>query len=425
MSRIAWDKCEAWARRRCPLVSVVLLAVGTAGLAAATLCLGSTGAAPLFEQSDLFVPGDRDICQYRIPGLITTDKGTLLAVCDARVSQPGDAPNNIDLALRRSTDGGKTWSPVEFIVDYPGKESASDASILQDRQTSTIWVFFAYAPEGIGTYDSQPGWSGRTFQYQCVTSDDDGRTWSRPRDITPMVKDKSWNAFWPCPGRGTQTKAGRLVVPSTRYQKGRQPEWSTFVIYSDDHGRTWQTSAAAGRGTTEAQVVELEDGSLLLNMRFEPGGKGCRVVAKSRDGGKTWEPQVDEKTLIEPVCQASLIRLAPAGQPCSAGVSPARAAGTAAPQVVVGKNRLLFSNPADRSSRARMTVRLSYDEGKTWSVSKVVYAGPSAYSCLSVLSDGTIGLLYECGKQDTYDKVRFARFNLEWLTDGQDCLQPN
>jgi sialidase-1 len=370
-----------------------MLIMGTAG------DWNTVKASPLLEEIDVFVPGDRGICQYRIPGLITTDKGTLLAVCDARVSQAGDPPNNIDLALRRSTDGGKTWSPVKFIVDFPGKQAAADASIVQDRQTGTIWVFFACCPEGIGSDNSQPGWKGPTLQYQCVASSDDGRTWSKPHNITPMVKDKKWKAFWPGPGRGTQIKSGRLLIPSTRYQKDRQPKSSTFVIYSDDHGKTWHTSAVAGRGTSESQVVELSDGSLLMNMRFEAGGKGCRVIATSRDGGKTWGPQTDEKTLVEPICQASLI-----------GYSTNEPSG--------GKNRLLFSNPADPSSRTRMTVRLSTDDGKTWPISRVVNPGPSAYSCLTVLPDGTIGLLYEQGKQDAAEKISFVRFNLEWLTNA-------
>jgi sialidase-1 len=380
-------------------------AIAVMHLVMAGLGLGTATAAPLFEEQDLFARGDHNIAEYRIPGLITTDKGTLIAVCDARVSKPGDQPNNIDLAVRRSSDGGKTWSPVQFIVDYPGKQSAADPCILQDRQTGTIWVFFAYGPEGIGTLESQPGWTGPTFQYQCVSSDDDGKSWSKPRDITPMVKDKTWNAFWPGPGRGTQLRSGRLVIPSTSYQKGRQPEWSTFVIYSDDHGKTWQTSALAGQGTSESQLVELDDGSLLLNMRYEVGGKGCRVIATSADGGKTWSPQADDKNLVEPVCQASMIRLS------------TKASG--------GKNRLLFSNPASTTARERMIVRLSYDEGKTWPVSKIVYDGPSSYSCMTVLPDDTIGLLYERGQSpgDPAQKITFARFNLEWLTDGKDQLQ--
>jgi sialidase-1 len=306
---------------------------------------------------------------------------------------------------------------VHFIVDYPGKEAGSDACVVQDRDTHTIWVFYAYTPEGIGLENAQPGLTGpTTMGYHCVTSDDDGRTWSKPRDITPMVKDKTWNAFWPGPGRGIQTKAGRLVIPSTCWIAGGQPERSSRVIYSDDHGKAWQASAIGGRGTTESQVVELADGSLLLNMRLEPGGigKGYRAIATSRNGGEAWEPQANETVLVDSTCQASLIRFTLAGQPFGAGVSPARAA---------GKNRLLFSNPASSMSRSQMTVRLSYDEGKTWPVSKVVYAGPSAYSCLTVLPDGTIGLLYEHGDKDPHEKIGFARFSLEWLTDGKDQLE--
>jgi len=215
----------------------------------------------------VFVGGDNDICEYRIPALITTNAGTLLAVCDARVSKPGDAPNNIDQVLRRSVDGGRTWLPMQRIVDYPGTEAAADPSLLVDRTTGRIWLFHAHAPEGIGSGQSQPGLSGPTFGYHVVTSDDDGLTWSRPRDLTPMVKDPAWNAFWPGPGRGTQTRDGRLLVPSTCSHKA---VCSSHMVYRDDHGKTWPVAKTVYPGpsgcfTSAAKKVVLRKSRLRVS----------------------------------------------------------------------------------------------------------------------------------------------------------------
>lgn len=360
----------------------------------------SAGAEPLFEETAVFVAGEDNIREYRIPALVTTNKGTLLAACDARVDKRGDAPNNIDQVLKRSPDNGKTWGPLQVVADYPGTEAGADPSLLVDRQTGVIRLFYAHAPEGIGTAKTQPGLTGPTFQYHLITSDDDGNSWSSPRDITPMVKDPTWNAFWPGPGRGFQTRSGRLLVPSSRWQAGEG--CYSYIIYSDDHGQTWRITGPAGSNTNESQVVELEDGSLMMNMRSNHR-KGRRAISISEDSGKTWSPLAHDGTLIEPVCQASFIRYTD------------RRDGHA-------KNRLLFSNPA-AGRRRNMTVRVSYDEGKTWPVSKAIHTGPSAYSCLTVLADGTIGLLYERGKKTAYESITFARFNLEWLTNGKDRLE--
>ncbi len=171
------------------------------------------------------------------------------------------------------------------------------------------------------------------------------------------------------------------------------------MIYSDDHGKTWKIGGSAGPETNESAVVQLADGALLLNMRSY-AGRQHRAIASSHDGGLTWSPVRLDAALIEPVCQASMIRYTLARE--------------------TGKNRLLFSNPADTAGRDRMTVRLSDDEAKTWPVARMVYAGPSAYSSLAVLQDGTIGLLYERGTANAYEEIEFARFNLRWLAQGAD-----
>ena len=360
---------------------------------------GTLRAEPLLEQTEIFVAGRDGVFQYRIPALVTSTKGTLIAACDARKDRAGDPPNNIDHVCKRSFDGGRTWGPLQVVADFPGTEAAGDPCLLADRQTGTVWVFYAWCPEGIGSRASQPGLAGRTMHVYAMTSNDDGATWSKPRDLNPLVKDPKWSAMWCSPGRGLQTRDGRLLVPSTSLREGVA---HSQMFASDDHGKTWKTLSPSGQKTNEHMAVELADGRLMANMRSNHR-KGCRAVATSRDGGRTWTEFAHDPNLPEPVCQASFIRYT------------ARRDGYA-------RDRLLFSNPASRR-RERMTVRLSYDEGKTWPVSKVIHAGPAAYSCLTVLEDGTIGLLYERGEKSAYETITFARFNLDWLTGGKDKLE--
>ena len=352
----------------------------------------------VFDQSDVFVGGQDGIFEYRIPVLVTSNEGTLLAFCDARVEKEGDPPNNIDLVLKRSFDGGKTWGPLQLLVDA-GEGAVADSCGLVDRRTGTIWVFSVYCPTGIGSANAQPGLAGDTFMYWAVKSDDDGETWSEPIDITAMVKKPEWRAGSPGPGTGIQTRDSRLIIP--RYYTAGDGRSVALLSYSDDHGKTWRMGGEAKGpwSTNETQVVELRDGSLLLNMRGATGNR--RKIARSSDGGMTWSEMTEDPALIEPRCQGSLI--------------------VHTDGVYYPKSRLVFLNPASLE-RNNMTARLSYDEGKTWPISKQLYAGPSAYSSLTVLQDLTIGCLYERGEQGPYEKITFARFNLEWLTDGKDKL---
>jgi sialidase-1 len=245
--------------------------------------------------------------------------------------------------------------------------------------------------------------------YKAIKSDDDGETWSQPIDITPMVKKPEWSAGSTGVGKGFQMRNGRLIVP--RYHADYHRPGSTgteettysasYVSYSDDHGQTWKIGADAdSKGTTnECQAAEMADGSLLLNMRGTRGNN--RKTARSRDGGLTWTDAVEDPVLIEPRCQGSLESYTNT--------------------IDHDKNRLLFANPASLK-RENMTVRLSYDNGHTWPAAKQIHAGPAAYSCLTVLADMTAGCLYERGDKTAYEKITFARFNAEWLTDGKDTI---
>jgi len=360
--------------------------------------------APILEQVDVFVAGEDGVLEYRIPGLLTSNRGTLIAFCDGRMRKQGDPPNDIDLVMKRSVDNGKSWSPLRTLVNN-GLGAAADSCGLVDRQTGTLWIFSVYAPVGVGSYNAADGFTGAVFQFKAIKSDDDGVTWSPPIDFTPMVKRSNWGAGSTGVGRGIQMRNGRLILP--RYNADyREPRTTpataeSFVCYSDDHGKSWQMGAMAhvASGTNECQVAELVDGSLLINMRGMHGNH--RKSARSRDGGATWSEGVEETTLIEPRCQGSLQVLSDT--------------------IAQDKNRLLFANPASLE-RTNLAVRLSYDEGRTWSAAKTLHAGPAAYSCLTVLADLTAGCLYECGERSPYDKITFARFNVEWLTAGQDAI---
>jgi sialidase-1 len=354
----------------------------------------------LLEQTEVFVEGQDGVAQYRIPVLLTSNQGTLLAFCDARVDRLADAPNNIDLVMKRSVDGGKTWGPLRVLVDV-GEGAACDACGLVDRETGTIWIFMCYFPEGIGSEEAEPGLSGSTALYWALKSDDDGETWSEPMDFTAMIKKTQWRAGSPGPGKGIQTRSGRLILP--KYFIKEDEHSTSHVVFSDDHGKSWEIGGAAhSNGTTnECQVAELTDGTLLLNMRHRLSGNH-RWVSRSSDGGLTWSTAVKDSNLIGPLCQASLSSFTNS--------------------IDHDRDRLLFSNPPSATTRKNMTVRLSYDGGMTWPVAKQLHTGPSAYSCLTVLPDMTIGCFYERGDQDRYEKLTFARFNLEWLTDGKDSV---
>lgn len=341
-------------------------------------------------QVDVFVKGTEGYHTFRIPVLLLTRSGKLLAICEGRKTSRADH-GDVDLVLKRSSDGGRTWSPLELVYEEGGDEKITigNPCPVVDQETGVIWLPF--------TRDNDDVF--------ITSSDDDGKTWSKPKLITGPVK-KNWNWYATGPGNAIQLQRGphkgRLVIPCDHRVNGiadRSKSSRSHVFFSDDHGKSWKLGGATDSRMNECAVVELNDSTLMLNMRSFRGS-GKRAVSVSHDGGLTWSAPVDDATLIEPVCQASCIRYT---------WSDSR-----------GKSRLLFSNPATTSGRRRLTVRLSYDEGKTWPISKVLHEGSAAYSCLAKLADGKVGLIYE---RDNYRKITFASFTLEWLSDGQDRLR--
>ncbi len=385
-------------------------------------------AEPLIERVDLFQAHKGGYALYRIPGIVVTPKGTVLAYCEARKSDKGDW-GTIDILLRRSTDGSRSWSEPKRIADVPGPKAKNPVALAQKL-----------ASEGEVTYNNPVAIVNRNgsvtmlfcLEYaRCfrIHSQDDGITWSEPVEITAAFEkfrpDYDWKVLATGPGHGIMARSGRFIVPvwlSTGTGGHAHRPSVTATIFSDDGGQAWQRGGIAVPNTAEwinpneTVIAELGDGRIMLNVRSE-SLRHRRLVTTSRDGAAGWsEPRFDD-ALLEPICMASLLRLAEK----SAG----------------GKERLLFANPhnlerADHKEqdgkprdRKNLSVKLSYDDGETWPVSKVIEPGFSGYSDLAALPDGTILCFHERGSTDgrTIYKtglLTVARFNLEWLSDGKD-----
>jgi hypothetical protein len=347
------------------------------------------------EQASVFVSGRDGYHTYRIPSLLVTKKGTLLAFCEGRKKGGGDA-GDIDVLLNRSFDGGKTWEKTRIVWD-DGDNTCGNPCPVVDSRTGTIWLLLTH---NLGR-DTEAmilnGTSKGTRTVWVTKSDDDGATWSKPVEITKDVKKADWTWYATGPGVGIQLKSGRLVVPCDNQVAGSKVQQS-HVIFSDDGGKTWKLGGVVGPKCDESQVVKLRDGTLLLNMRsYERGNR--RLVAFSKDGGETFSKPIADRQLIEPICQASILRY------------PGERGG------------ILFSNPAS-TKREKMTVRLSRDEAKTWSYAGVLHEGPAAYSCLAVLPDGKIACLYERGDKNAYETLTLARFSLSWLEESSQAKDP-
>jgi len=376
-------------------------------LLAAVLAAALTGtAAPEPRQDDVFVAGRDGYHTYRIPSLILTTNGTLLAFCEGRKNSRSDT-GNIDLLLKRSTDGGKTWSAQQVVWD-DGPNTCGNPCPVVDQQTGAIWLLLTHNPGNMNEARIKELAPGGTRTVWVSRSLDDGKTWSPPRDITASTKEPSWGWYATGPGIGIQIQQGlhrgRLVIPcdhsfQAENRSGSGPiQAGSHVIYSDDHGQTWRLGGVARPQMNESQVVELADGkgSLLLNMRTT-SKTNRRGTSFSHDGGLTWTAPEYASELVEPRCQASLLRY-----DWPLGDKP---------------GRILFSNPAG-VGRTNLTIRISRDDGKSWPIARTLYASPAAYSCLAVLPDKSIGCLYECGREHPYEKITFVRFPLNWLEEG-------
>ena len=355
--------------------------------------------------SDVFIAGKDGFKSIRIPSVVVTKKGTVLAIAEGR-AQHADQANN-KLILKRSADGGRSWGPMQVIA-ADGENCLNNPCAVVEQETGRVSVMYQSYPAGFSERDGKirPGLDGPGIvRNYLVHSDDDGATWSRPEDVTRTTKTPERVTIVASgPGIGIQLRhgphAGRLIMP---FNEGPFGQWNVVAVYSDDGGANWRLGQPApgcrvpdGKGgeislVNEVQMVELADGAVMLNSR-KWGGKALRKIAVSKDGGLTWSKIQEEPALRDPGCMASIFRYSFPGNG--------------------GKSRILYSGP-DSTSRDNGTVYLSYDEGRTWPVRKVMVPGSFAYSVLTALPDGTLGCLFET---DGANRIVFARFTLDWLT---------
>lgn len=357
----------------------------------------------------------QDKCDtYRIPGIVTTNQGTLIAVYDNRYNSSKDLQEDIDIGMSRSTDGGQSWQPMKVIMDmgeYGGRSQRlngiGDPCVLYDHKTNTIWVAALWlsgsAPDQMVWWVSKPGMKPEeTGQFMLTKSTDDGISWSQPINITEQVKNPAWQLLLQGPGRGITLSDGTLVFPAqfkadlgAKAIDGGQYTCHSTIVYSKDSGKSWNIGTGAKSNTTEAQVVQLGDGSLMLNMRDDRNRKdksetNGRAVAVTTDLGNNWTVHSSSNSALpEPNCMASIIR---------------------ATIIINGEKRpvLFFSNPNNKNDRTNMTIKASLDEGKTWPESQQIElnaVGGYGYSCLTMVDKNTVGILYEGVKELFFQKI--------------------
>ena len=345
---------------------------------------------------------------FRIPAMVATNKGTLLGVYDMRYTSSRDLQGDMDIGLSRSIDGGNTWARPVPIMDMKkygdlpeDQNGCSDPNILVDRTTGEIFVSAVWTHGKPGTHQwrgkgSEPGYSiNKSSQFMIVRSIDDGLTWSTPENWTKKLKDPKWHLFAPAPGNGITLSNGTLVMPT----QGRDAVGRPFsnLMWSEDHGKNWTLSEHARDNTTECAVVELSNGSLMLNMRdnrnrSDKSKTNGRAVSVTLDMGKSWSVHPsDHKALPEPVCMASLL----------------------SHDLPDGRRALFFSNPNSKQRREKMTVRMSLDGGQTWPRSILLDQKGGAYSSLAMVDEKTLGILYESSVADmVFQKINLSEFGL-------------
>ena len=381
---------------------------------------------PYLEEQHLHIGNEGGYVMYNCGALIASSRGTILHICEARKNSTLDT-GQIDLVLRRSFDQGQTFDKSRVIAHEEGWVCGNMAPVV-DQSTGVIWLLFTKNRMDGDEQAIIEGTAPCSRSVWITHSEDDGASWSPPQEITDSVKLPNWTWYATGPGHGIQLKSGRLVIACNHVvmENGRahipdqenvlSDPYHSHVIYSDDHGSSWQIGGSTDEGQNECTVLEADDGQLYLNCRNKnmlADGGNYRGIAWSRDQGESFSPIVHDAALPEPICEASVLRFTNRHDH--------------------DRNRVLFSNPAGladgktktpkaigQQDRRELTIRMSYDECRTWPVSKVLYSGRAGYSDLCITDDMTILCCYLNGVARTMERVTLARFNLEWLTDGAD-----
>jgi Neuraminidase (sialidase) len=395
----------------------------------------------------VFSSGEEGYAAFRIPSIVRAANGNLVALAEGRVQSASDAAATIRIVSKISRDDGRSWGPLRVVARnfVAGAEfAAMNASPVVDTVHGTGRIVLLFKKLECSEWQIAQGRGlMRTFS---IVSDDHGESWHAERDITgqvhhpyqPAYRDlcpaaaqpenqaHEWRIQVPTLGHAIQLRGGvdspslrgRLLHVGSR-TRGDASVFAgeNYLFWSDDLGDTWQigptitmrSDGSPAKGLNEATVVELSDGRIMVNSRNyqneQPVRQRAVTIGSFDDRGQcTFEAARHDRTLIEPAVQASLLRYSWDGEVGGDG-----------------RSRILFANPAHPTARVQMTVRLSYDDGETWPVAKMIDPGPGAYSDLVVQANGDIGLLYERGNAGG---IVYTSLSLAWLTDGQDtCRQ--
>lgn len=338
-----------------------------------------------------FKAGDAGYLIFRIPAIWAGPNKPILALAEGRVSKRR-AIGNIDIVLRRSFDLGQTWQPLQVVADF-GDDFCGNPCVVQDSTNGRLWLAFTRSP-GAATEEEIVARKADPTTVWITSSDDDGATWSKPRDLSATCRQSTWGWYGTGPGHGLflgNAQKNRLVIPAYHTEGD---VYRTHCLLSDDHGATWRLSDIAANHTSEPQVVVMGDRSLLMNARTIAGKGEQRTLVTSRDWGETWQPTTDVTPLSENLCQGCIYRCYRSG--------------------TKGDYDLIYTQPATRS-RTEVTAWLSADEGKTWPFAQTLWRGPSAYTAMVRTHDGQICTLIECGQKDTFEQIAFVKYSQEWL----------
>ncbi len=379
---------------RAATITAALIAALSAPIALSAQQVHTETWADGVERALVYRPGDYDSKFYRIPAIVTAKDGSLVTAADKRIEHNNDLPAKIDVVSRRSTDGGKTWSPYVTVATHDEIGGCGDPALVVDQNTGDILAIFSH---GNGLWQDEPA------QITVVRSTDNGQTWGPMLNINPQIlttdpngpQPIKCNSAFASSGRATQLANGRIIFALVTRQNGVDP-FPVYAIYSDDGGHNWQVSKTPATDSgDESKIVQLADGSLIMSIRNRFGTR--RKFSFSNDNGETWSGPVPVEDLPDPRCNGDIIRYTTAD----------------------GEEILLQSLPSSPNSRDNVAIYVSRDNGKTWPTKKTIVTTHSSYSSMTILPDGSIGILTEENSNDRYcNDIWFTRLPIDVVLRG-------